>query len=97
MRLLAFVIGLLVLFCVRTQFNHVAGQITSGRTAPVPMLQYTPPQTTYVDGNEVVNQMYPQIDVNSEEYERIAVQAQADQAVQQARVAQDQAWQAEHP
>jgi len=40
--------------------------------------------------------MNPQVELNTEEYEAIAVQSQADQAMRQAQAAQDQAWAATH-
>ena len=97
MRLLAFLAGLLFLLFVRVEFQRVGTRILAGSRSSATMLQYTPPQPTYVDVNALVNQLHPEIDVNSEQYERIAVQAQADEAVRQSRSAQDQAWQAEHP
>jgi hypothetical protein len=40
--------------------------------------------------------MNPRVELNTEEYEAIAVQSQADQAMRQAQAAQDQAWAATH-
>lgn len=48
-----------------------------------------------VDGN-FINAVNPAVTINTAEYEGIAVQAQADQAMRQAQAAQDQAWAATH-
>ena len=40
--------------------------------------------------------MIPTVTINSQEYENIAIQSQADDAMRQARAAQDQAWAATH-
>jgi hypothetical protein len=37
------------------------------------------------------------VEINTEEYERIALRSQADEAIRQAQAAQDMAWQAQHP
>lgn len=58
MRLLAFVARLLLLLFARSEFRKVSTQILAGQQSSAPMLQYAPPRTTYVDANEVVNQMY---------------------------------------
>ena len=44
----------------------------------------------------VINAVNPTVTINTEEYERIAVQGQADQAMRQARAASDRAWAATH-
>ena len=44
----------------------------------------------------VINAVNPTVTINTEEYERIAVQGQADQAMRQAQAASDQAWAATH-
>lgn len=49
-----------------------------------------------VDANNLVNAMYPQIDINTEEYERLGVQSAADDAMRRAQDAQDSAWRASH-
>lgn len=48
------------------------------------------------DGN-VINAINPTVTINTAEYERIGVEAQADQAMRQMQAAQDQAWRASHP
>ena len=49
-----------------------------------------------VDLNLTINAINPRVEINTEEYERIGVQSQADQAIRQAQAAQDQAWRATH-
>jgi len=44
----------------------------------------------------VINAVNPTVTINTEEYEKIAVQSQADDTMRQARAAQDQAWAATH-
>lgn len=44
----------------------------------------------------VINAVNPTVTINTEEYERIAVQGQTDQAMRQAQAASDQAWAATH-
>lgn len=44
----------------------------------------------------VINAVNPTVTINTEEYENIAIQSQADQAMRQAQAAQDQAWAATH-
>ena len=44
----------------------------------------------------VINAVNPTVTINTEEYENIAIQAQADQAMRQAQAASDQAWAATH-
>lgn len=44
----------------------------------------------------VINAVNPTVTINTEEYERIAVQSQADQAMRQAQAASDQAYAATH-
>ncbi len=60
---------------------------------PVPVMQ--PVEFNY-DANLTMNAINPPIEINTEEYEAIAVQSQTDQAMRQAQIAQDQAWQATH-
>jgi hypothetical protein len=49
-----------------------------------------------VDPN-LINAINPKVEINTEEYERIALRSQADEAMRQAQAAQDMAWQAQHP
>jgi hypothetical protein len=44
----------------------------------------------------VINAVNPTVTINTQEYENIAIQSQADDAMRQARAAQDQAWAATH-
>jgi hypothetical protein len=62
---------------------------------------YLPDMNTSVATNltfdqNAFNAVNPTVTINTEEYERIAVQGQADQAMRQAQAASDQAWAATH-
>ena len=61
---------------------------------PMPVVQ--PIAINYVDANLTMNAINPPVEINTEEYEAIAVRSQADQAMRQAQQAQDQAWAATH-
>jgi hypothetical protein len=49
-----------------------------------------------LDFNLTMNAINPPVQINTEEYEGVAIRAQADDAVRQAQAAQDQAWNATH-
>lgn len=62
---------------------------------------YMPDLNTSVATNltfdqNVMNAVNPTVTINTEEYEQIAIRSQADDAMRQARQAQDQAWAATH-
>ena len=52
--------------------------------------------TNFAVDENLINAVNPAVTINTEEYEKIAVRSQADQAMRQARAAQDQAWAATH-
>jgi hypothetical protein len=62
-----------------------------------PVFVASEPITTNFNSAEIGNiTMGPPVEINTEEYEAIAVRSQADQAMRQAQAAQDQAWAATH-
>ena len=52
--------------------------------------------TNFAFDENVINGVNPTVTFNTEEYEHIAVQSQADDAMRQMQAAQDQAWAATH-
>ena len=54
------------------------------------------PDSTFENGAALANALNPRIEINTEEYEAIAVRSQADQAMRQSQAASDQAWRATH-
>lgn len=65
--------------------------------AEEPAFVASKPIETNFNSAEIGNiTMTPPIEINTQEYESIAVQSQADQAMRQAQAAQDQAWDATH-
>src|SRR4029453_1765466 len=64
-----------------------------------PAFNFAGPGETNFNSAEIGNitaAINPGVEINTEEYESLAVQSQADQATRQAQAAQDQAWAATH-
>jgi flagellar basal body-associated protein FliL len=62
-----------------------------------PVFVASEPITTNFNSAEIGNiTITPPLEINTEEYEALAVQSYADQAMRQAQAAQDQAWAATH-
>ena len=96
MRLIAAVLlGAFMLFAVPTLWERAmvnrVNQIASG-PPPIPVGN----AIAAVDLNLTMNAINPPVEINTEEYEKIAVQSQVDQSIRQVQAAQDQAWQSTH-
>lgn len=97
MRLLGVVVVAALMYVgVPMLWQHlVVAKVNEIAKAPPPIPVGAPVPT--VDANLTINAINPPIEINTEEYERIAIRSQADQAIRQAQQAQDMAWQAQHP
>ncbi len=100
MRLIAvLILGAVVYFgvpylwqrAVMAEVNRVAET-----NAGMPVMVSGIPQSTFENGAALANALNPAIEINTEEYEAIAVRSQADQAMRQSQAASDQAWRATH-
>ena len=48
------------------------------------------------EASNVINAMNPQLNIDTDNYEQLAVQSAADESMRRAQAAQDQAWRATH-
>ena len=91
----ALVVGLIMYIGVPLLWQHLmVAKVVEMEKGPPPIPVSAPIAT--VDSNLMLNGITP-VNIDTAEYEKIAVQSQADQAMRQAQQAQDQAWAASHP
>lgn len=50
-----------------------------------------------IDTNLTMNAINSQVNIDTKDYQRIAIQSQVDEQMRQVEAAQDRAWQASHP
>ena len=98
MRLLgALVVGLILYFAVPMLWQRAMVAKVDEISASQPGIPVAgEPIVENFEASNIANAMNPQINIETGDYQRIAAQSAADDAMRQAQAAQDQAWRATH-